>query len=71
MHYECMRTHSDIARTISANGTAAQLLGVSRHTIRSWIQRGSIPADRWVQIVSLGWATLDELAQSAAARKAA
>lgn len=38
------------------------------HTVRSWAARNSIPAEYWCSFVSLGFATLEELAAAAALR---
>lgn len=63
-----MTTHSDIVKSVGRPEEVALAIGVSRHTVRSWIQRDSIPADQWHAFANKGWATLDALA-SAAARK--
>lgn len=65
-----MRTHACI---IKDAGGALQLhnrLGLVRklNTVRSWLQRDSIPAEYWRPIADQGLATLDELATAAAVR---
>lgn len=60
--------HSEVVIRIGVDAIAMGL-GVSRHTVRSWIQRDSIPADQWITFAAQGWASLDELAEAAARRK--
>jgi hypothetical protein len=69
--YGKMRTHADIIN--DAGGAAALhdklgLLG-KIHTVRSWGQRDSIPADQWKAIADAGLATLEELAEAAALKR--
>ena len=45
----------------------AALRGVSVHTVRSWGQRGGIPAEHWATLEAERLATLKELAEYAAA----
>lgn len=66
-----MRTHSQIIREAGTAETVALNLGVSVNTVRSWIQRDSIPAERWAALRSLNAASLDELATAAATKRAA
>jgi hypothetical protein len=40
----------------------ADRLGVSVHTVLSWRQRKSIPAEKWPAFIEAGFATLDDLA---------
>lgn len=64
-----MRNHSEI---VAAAGTAEEVAlscGVSIHTVRSWMQRDSIPADIWERFVEAGWSTLDELFAGVKPRK--
>lgn len=61
-----MLTHSDIVREAGRPEELALALGVSRHTVRSWIQRDSIPADQWSTFAKKGFATLEQLAEAAA-----
>lgn len=65
-----MRTHAEIIRSRPA-AEISQALDVSLHTVRSWAQRKSIPAEHWAAIRDLGIATLDELAAAAATKEAA
>lgn len=64
-----MRTHTDIVKAAGQPEAVGGVLGVSRHTVRSWVQRDSIPADKWAAFAAQGWATLDELAQAVAFKK--
>lgn len=66
-----MRTHTDIVKAAGQPEAVGTALGVSRHTVRSWIQRDSIPADHWITFAAQGWASLDELAKAAARKKPA
>jgi len=38
---------------------------VSIHTVRSWMQRDSIPPEHWLALADAGLTTLDELALAA------
>lgn len=62
-----MRTHAEIIRSRPAS-LVSDALGVSLHTVRSWAQRKSVPAEHWAGVRDLGMATLEELAEAAAAR---
>lgn len=66
-----MRTHSDIVASAGKPEEVALRRGVSVHTVRSWIHRKSIPAEHWAGFAADGHATLDELAEAAASRRAA
>lgn len=68
MHCRRMQSHSEIVRRAGPAEDVARDRGVSVHTVRSWIQRDSIPAEHWLGFAGLGAATLDELAAAAAAR---
>lgn len=69
MHHWCMTTHSEIIRRAGSAQEVARDHGVSIHTVRSWIQRDSIPSDRWASFVRQHKATLKELAEAAEARR--
>lgn len=64
-----MRSHSEIIREAGATKVQA-LLGpkTSIHTVRSWAQRGSIPAEHWKVLSEGDIATLEELATASAAK---
>jgi hypothetical protein len=47
----------------------AEATGASIHTVRSWVQRNSIPAEHWKLFADKGWATLEELAETIKPRK--
>ena len=61
-----MRTHSQIVKAAGTAEAVAEQRGVSVHTVRSWMQRDSIPAEHWAAFARNGWASLDELALAAA-----
>ena len=64
-----MITHSDIIRRAGVEAVRQAVgISVSIHTVRSWIQRGSIPGEYWGAIAGSGLASLTELATAAAAR---
>jgi uncharacterized protein YjcR len=65
-----MRTHKEIIRAAGID-TLADHLGVSVHTVRSWAQRGSIPAEYWAAMAKASIATLEELAAAAALKREA
>lgn len=68
MHYSGMRDHADIVKAAGIEAVA-EATGASIHTIRSWIQRESIPAEHWKLIADNGWTTLEELAETIRPRK--
>jgi hypothetical protein len=55
-----MRTHSEIIGAADCD-RLAELRGVSVHTVRSWGQRNSIPAEHWPALVEAEVTTLPEL----------
>lgn len=61
-----MTTHSDIIRRATTPAVIKAVGVVSIHTVRSWIQRNSIPSEHWAALANAGLATLDELAAAAA-----
>lgn len=63
-----MREHDEIVRAAGIDAVA-EATGASVHTVRSWNQRGSIPAEHWKLFADKGWATLDELAETVKPRK--
>lgn len=68
MHYRRMREHSDIVRTAGIDAVA-EATDASVHTVRSWVQRESIPAEHWKLFADREWATLEELAETVKPRK--
>ena len=54
--------YSNIVRSAGRPEEVALALGVSAHTVRSWIQRGSVPKNQWQSFVTKGYATFEELA---------
>lgn len=69
MHNGAMRTHAEIARKVGEDALAT-LAGVPVLTVRSWIQRDSIPSKHWALLVSKKHCTADELMAAAAKRAA-
>lgn len=69
MHNTIMQTHPDIIRKAGTPEAVAAKLGVSVHTVRSWLQRERIPVDRWSDFADAGHATIAELLASAPPRK--
>jgi hypothetical protein len=70
MHNGRMRSHSDIIRD-SDTQAVAELTKASVHTVRSWVQRNSIPSEYWSALIDAGHCTADELIAAAASRRAA
>jgi uncharacterized protein YjcR len=66
-----MRTHADIVCAAGKPEDIAERRGVSAHTVRSWIQRDSIPPEHWAGFVIAGWAGMDELVSARKPRKRA
>lgn len=62
-----MRTHADIVKAAGSDTEVADARGVSIHTVRSWIQRDSIPPEHWAGLAGEDGKLLIELAQYAAA----
>lgn len=71
MHYPGMRSHSDIIRDGGGAQVVHDKLGFTDklHTVRSWVQRDSIPGEHWKGFADVDLATLDELAAAAATRR--
>jgi hypothetical protein len=63
-----MRDHSEIVRTAGVEAVA-DATGASIHTVRSWIQRESIPAEHWKLFAEKEWGSLEELAETIKPRK--
>lgn len=65
-----MRTHADILKDAGATAIHARGIGGTLNTVRSWIQRKSIPASAFADFVEAGFATFEELAGDARKRRA-
>lgn len=63
-----MRDHPDIVRAAGVEAVA-DATSASIHTVRSWIQRESIPAEHWKLFADREWATLEELAETVKPRE--
>jgi hypothetical protein len=63
-----MRDHPEIVRAAGVEAVA-EATGASIHTVRSWVQRESIPAEHWKLFADREWATLEELAITIKPRK--
>lgn len=63
-----MRDHPEIVRAAGIEAVA-EAAGASIHTVRSWIQRESIPAEHWKLFADHEWASLEELAATVKPRK--
>lgn len=61
-----MRSHAQIVKAAGAPEKLAETLGISIHTVRSWIQRDSLPPEHWVFFASGDEKVLIELAKRAA-----
>lgn len=70
MHNGGMRSHSEIIR-IATPQTVSDLTGTSIHTVRSWVQRDSIPSEYWAALIDAHHCSADELISAAASRRAA
>lgn len=74
-HILAMRTHQQIIRDGGGYQAFASKIDpddtVLPGRVRFWDRRESIPAERWNAVVAAGLATLEELADAAAARRAA
>tara|TARA_Y100001951_G_scaffold105173_2_gene120411 strand:- start:1575 stop:1793 length:219 start_codon:yes stop_codon:yes gene_type:complete len=71
MHYGAMQTHADIVRKAGSPEDIAKARGCSEHTVRSWIQRESIPPEHWPWFVEQGIVTFEGLSELRPARKSA
>lgn len=69
MHNGGMNSHQDIIRRVGAEQVAA-LTGRPITTVRSWDQRGSIPAPQWKVLIDGALCTADELIDGASERAA-
>ena len=69
MHNGDMRSHTEIIRSVG-EGEIADLTGAPILTVRSWMQRDSIPSKHWEMLVNRKYCTADELMAAAAKRAA-
>ena len=69
MHNGDMRSHTEIIRSVG-EGAIADLTGAPVLTVRSWMQRDSIPSKHWELLVTGQHCTADELMAAAAKRAA-
>ena len=69
MHNGRMRSHTEIIRSVG-EAAIADLTGAPILTVRSWVQRDSIPSKHWGALVSGKHCTADELMAFAAKRAA-
>ena len=60
-----MRSHSQIVKAAGSVEAVAEKHSVSVHTVRSWIQRNSIPSDQWNAFAGDSVDLLREIAVSA------
>ena len=65
-----MRTHAAIVNAIGP-AKVADRYSLSIHTVRSWVSRDKIPDEYWADFAKRNEATLAELAEHAAKKKAA
>lgn len=63
-----MRTHGQIIKEAGGVSAVAGAVRVSPNTVKQWARLSSIPAPYWRVIADHGFATLDELADDAAAK---
>lgn len=63
-----MRDHAEIVRAAGVEAVA-EATSASIHTVRSWIQRESIPAEHWKLFADHDWATLEEMAETVKPRE--
>lgn len=63
-----MREHGEIVKAAGVEAVA-EATDASIHTVRSWIQRESIPAEHWKLFSDRNWATLEELAETVRPRE--
>lgn len=64
-----MRTHEQIITDANGPSAVGRVIGVEPGTVKQWRRLGSIPAPHWKALVEHGLATLEELADAAAARR--
>lgn len=65
-----MRTHSQIITDAGGYRAVAEALDQPPERTRFWERRKAIPPEQWKAAADAGLATLEELAEAAAARRA-
>jgi hypothetical protein len=66
-----MVTHKQIIeRAGNTDRERAERLGIKEYQARDWRNRGSIPPEQWLAVVSAQVASLEELAAAAAGKAA-
>jgi len=63
-----MRTHLQIIQDAGGYQAVAQKVDLPKSQVRFWERRGAIPDRYWKAVADAGLATLEELAEAAAAR---
>lgn len=71
MHYLAMTTHADIVKQAGKAPELADKLGVSVHTVRSWIARNTIPPAHWYDFEQLGFSKVSKIAEAERGKEAA
>lgn len=64
-----MQTHTDIIKRAGGATELGRRIGVDPNTVHAWKRANSIPAAYWRGIAEEQIATLDQLADAAAARR--
>ena len=64
-------THSGIIERADGPAALARAIGQDPNTVKAWKRNDSIPAPHWQAIADKGVATLQELAEAAAAKRVA
>lgn len=63
-------SHRDIIKSAGGPAALGRKINVDPNTTKAWNRLDSIPAPHWVALAEAGVATLDQLAQAAAAKVA-
>lgn len=66
-----MRTHQQIIDDAKGLSALARSVGAAPNTAKQWRRNDSIPATYWAAIASNGFASLEELADAAEAKRTA
>lgn len=62
-------SHSEIIARADGSAALARKIGQDPNTVKAWKRTDSIPAPHWQAIADKGVATLQELAEAAAAKR--